>query len=143
MDEIVCYDADGNILNHFTQWDVDQILVIRGADTSSAPQIHFSNSAMENALVIQSSINLGGIFAIVPSVLLQHSLPIIAHLYYSNMPKTKYSVRIPVMPRNKPEDYVYSETIGGIVLNGADIVVSNTKPSNNSIIWFDTSVMAE
>lgn len=143
MDEIVCYDANGYILNHFTQWDVDQMIEIRGADSSSAPQFHFSNSSMKNAIVVQSEVVLGGIRAIVPSLLLQQALPLIVHLYYEEdddkRPGTRYSVRVPVIPRNKPDNYVYSDTNSGIILDGTDIIVSDTKPAKRPIIWFDVS----
>jgi hypothetical protein len=137
---IVCYGSDGSVLSHYTQWDKNQKLIIRGVDMSSTPQFHFSNSFTDSSLIVSPLISSDGVSAIVPDTLLQYAEPIIVHLYYKGVDSesSKYSVRIPVMPKKKPENYTQSSGHDGIILNGANIKISDTAPSINSILWFDT-----
>lgn len=112
MANIVCYDSDGSILRYYTQWDTDQKLVIMGADISSAPVFHFLNAYKNTAYVVQSEIISNSIVVKVPDVLLQYDVPIIVYIYYESG-TTEYSVRIPVMPRVKPSDYIYIDPGSG------------------------------
>ncbi len=112
---ITCYDSNGNILDHLTQWDVGQEIRIEGADLSSVPTFHFFNRKSDRALVVSSVVSEKTITAKIPNVLLQNALPIVACVYYgsgNSQGKTNYTVKIPVVPRPKPNDYEYIENIG-------------------------------
>lgn len=143
MSKITCYDSSGNVLDHYTQWDLNQKLIIRGADESTAPLFHFSNNSIKKTIVTSSVVRSDGIIASVPDVLLRTADPLIIHLRYSNGDEmsTKYSVRIPVLPKREPEDYIYSDGNSGIVLDNAKIIIDNTSPDINSVLWFDTGVI--
>lgn len=124
MANIVCYDSDGSILSHYTQWDVNQKLIIKGADTSSAPDFHFINTLMENAYVVKSNVDNGGLVVNVPDEMLQYDVPIIVHIQYVTG-TTEYSVRIPVMPRRMPEDYVFTSSGPGGIIGGRIQIVND------------------
>lgn len=143
MANIVCYGSDGSVLSHYTQWDKNQKLIIRGVDMSSTPQFHFSNNYIDSSLIVSSTISNDGVSATVPDVLLQYAEPIIVHLYYkdADSERSKYSVRIPVMPKSKPENYTQSNGQDGIIMNGANIKISDTTPNVNFVLWFDTGAM--
>lgn len=143
MSNITCYDVDGNILDHYTQWDSKQKLIVRGADESSAPQFHFSNSFSKKSLVASSTITTSGIVTDVPDILLQSALPITVYMYYSNNDagNSKYSIRIPVLPKKEPENYIYSNGQGGISLDNAKVIIDDRAPKEKSVLWFDTSAV--
>lgn len=112
MNKIVCYDSDGAVIDHFTQWDVGQKITITGATTSSAPDFHFCNPHSAVALVVPSSIVGESIIAEVPDTLLREALPLTVHMYYQVeecSAKTAYTFIIPVYPRQKPAGYAYEE----------------------------------
>ena len=134
MGNIVCYSADGDILQYYTQWDVNQKLIIKGADTSSAPDFHFLNTLMSDTYVVESQISGGEIIVDVPDELLQYEVPIIAHVSYVDG-TTEYTVRIPIMPRKKPVNYIYTETDSGSGSggsSGAQVSIANNLTTNNA-----------
>ena len=143
MMSITCYESDGNILKYYTQWDTNQKLIIKGADTSSAPQFHFSNNIITKSIVAPSALESGGLAAFVPDILLQYPEPIIVHIYYKHgdSGSSKYSVRIPVMPRKEPDGYIYSNGDDGIVLDYTEIIIDDMAPDRNAVLWFDTSTV--
>lgn len=145
MSKITCYDSSGNVLDHYTQWDLNQKLIIRGADDSSAPQFHFSNSSVNNALIVPSFLKNGEITVSVPNILLQQALPLIIHMYYQSdgISTTRHCIRIPVEPRKKPDNYVYTDTAGGIVLDNTNIIIGDENPQIGSVVWFNTSATIE
>ena len=125
MAKIICYDNDGQVLERYTQWDKDQKLLIKGIDTGTPPYFHFSNGSREDALVVRSEFTDDGVVASVPDILLQYALPIIVFVYYfesSSGSSAEFSVRIPVMPRAKPSDYIYVEKDDEVVTQYIDVV---------------------
>lgn len=90
------------------QWDVNQILEIRGLSLPSVPEIHFTNGVMDRAIVRQASMNSAGVITVeVPNSLLQKPYAITAYvcIYDGDTFKTLYGVNIPVKARKKPNDY--------------------------------------
>ena len=131
MSDIVCYESDGSILQYYTQWDVNQTLVIKGADTSSAPNFNFSNALIDDAYVIKSTISDGGLVASVPDEILQYSVSIIVHIQYRTG-ETEYEIRIPVMPRKKPDNYIYTDTETGGA-SGGQVSIANNLTTNDPL----------
>ena len=102
MYDVICKDADGNIITHLTQWDMGQSLVIKDTGLTVAPFFHFYNQNSTEALVVTSTLENDTITVAVPNILLQEGMPIIACLYsYSSNTsgKTLATVKIPVRPR--------------------------------------------
>lgn len=59
MYEVTCLDLDGNTINNFFQWDIDQKIMIKVKGCASdylriEPEVHFSNSKRDDALVVRS-----------------------------------------------------------------------------------------
>ena len=54
------------------QWDLNQVLQIYGLSLPSVPEIHFTNDAMDRAIVKQASMDAAGVITVdVPNSLLQ------------------------------------------------------------------------
>lgn len=90
------------------QWDINQILEVRGLSVPSVPEIHFTNGVMDRANVRQASMDNAGVITVdVPNSLLQKPYTITAYIciYEGDTFKTLYSVNIPVKARKKPNDY--------------------------------------
>ena len=95
---------------YFWQWDTGQKLVV---DNRDCGEVHFDNGTTDNALVVQiKSDQDGNRVAEVPNILLQTAKPLRAYLFQETengaMTSTLYTFQ--VIPRLKPEDYVYTET---------------------------------
>ena len=90
------------------QWDINQVLEIRGLSLPSVPEIHFTNALMDKAIVRQASMNGAGVITVdVPNSLLQKPYAITAYvcIYEGDTFKSLYAVNIPVKARPKPNDY--------------------------------------
>lgn len=111
------------------QWDSNQVLEIRGLSLPSVPEIHFSNNAMEFALVRPVSMDSAGIIrADIPNTLLQKPYMITAHvcMYQGDTFASLYKIEIPVKARTKPNDYTFEDTDGTIYsFNALENMVRN------------------
>lgn len=89
------------------QWDINQVLSIKGLNLSSAPEIHFSNAVMDKAIVRQSTLTNHVVSVDIPNSLLQERYPIVAHvgIYDGGTFKVVEEIKIPVIPRKRPADY--------------------------------------
>ena len=115
MNTVTCYDSTGKLLEELCQWDINVTVQVGGADTTSAPNIHFCQKGRECAYVVPSQIKGDKLEAKIPNILLQSHYPIVAFLYYkkdSGEQRSMYQVLIPIIPRDIPMEYVYTENIG-------------------------------
>lgn len=146
MYEVPCLDLNGNTINKFYQWDIDQKIVIdvKGCDErylKNPPEVHFCNSSRTEALVVRSTVSYSGdeigvqttdaeatmhsgdiITADVPNILLQEPYPLLIYVYLtdaddSSSQKVILYSEIPVRKRAKPSDYLYVENITRITAN--------------------------
>lgn len=141
MYEVTCLDLDGNTINNFFQWDVDQSVVIKlkGCDPNLltiAPEAHFSNASRDEALVVRASVNSSKdtITATIPNILLQEPYPLLIYIYLTDSEdvssqKTILYSEVPVRKRAKPSDYLYVENITRIT---ADNIKAEIEASTES-----------
>ena len=85
---------------HFYQWEINQKLVVGNA----AKFVHYYNGIDENALVVDV---VDG-FADVPNIYLTENWTI--HAFAFDGEKVIGAAAFEVVPRAKPDDYVYSQT---------------------------------
>lgn len=142
MYEVPCLNLNGDTINRFYQWDIDQKIVINleGCDErylQNPPEVHFSNLSRKEALVVRSTVKYSGddvavqddsmatmhagdiIIADIPNILLQEPYPLLVYVYLtdaddSSSQKTILYSEIPVRKRAKPSDYLYVENIARI-----------------------------
>lgn len=86
---------------NFVQWDLNRKIFV---EDESITQVHFANLSNQNALVTEVKNHL----ADVPNVLLQDYGTIL--IYGCDGNYTKYSEAYRVLRREKPDNYVYTET---------------------------------
>ncbi len=98
------------------QWDTNQVLILRGLNLATAPEVHFSNKNMDRAIVRQASMVNHVVTVNIPNSLLQDPLRIYAHIgiYEGNAFTVVETVEIPVIPRTRPCDYQIEDTDGEI-----------------------------
>ena len=122
MSEISIYNSSGALLKNMYQWDTNQTIYFTGMRTDSAPVIHFWDGKRSKALVVSPTVSVSNnrIYVDVPNILLQRPETIIIYAYYEtdgdsdgtyDGGRTEYAMRIPVIPKPKPEDYEYIENI--------------------------------
>ena len=163
MYEVPCLNLNGDTINRFYQWDIDQKIVIdlNGCDErylQNPPEVHFSNSSRKEALVVCSTVKYSGddvvvqddsvatmhagdiIIADVPNILLQEPYPLLVYVYLtdaddSSSQKTILYSEIPVRKRAKPSDYLYVENITRITAEmiKKEIEVSTETARTNAI----------
>lgn len=94
----------------FFQWDTNQKLVIEGAD--GCQEVHFCPEEASNAMVCKITEEGENRIVVVPNVLLQEAGHITAYIFRvdNEGQETKYARSFKVIPRAKPDDYVYTET---------------------------------
>lgn len=98
--------------NPLYQWDLDQVLEIRGLSLPSIPEIHFTNDAMERAIVRHAEMDDAGVITVaIPNSLLQKPVPVIAYvcIYEGDTFETLYKIEIPLKARKQPLDYSFTD----------------------------------
>lgn len=116
MSEIVCYDSKGNVMEKLYQWDTGQSIRISGADTSPTTQVHFCNRLSKSTLVLTPTVSNSNFIVSIPNILLQQPETIVVFLYQYTNPnsyRTTWSFQIPVIPKPKPDDYIYEDNVPG------------------------------
>lgn len=91
------------------QWDINRQLNITGLQLSDVPEIHFSNANMERAIVRPATYIRDIVSVTIPNSLLQFSLPIKVYIgiYEGDSFKIIETITIPVIPKERPMDYVF------------------------------------
>lgn len=99
------------------QWDQNQVLEIRGLGLARVPEVHFTNTLMDRAVVRPASMDAAGVITTqVPNSLLQKASRITVYLcdYEGDAFKTLYKIEIPVRARPMPGDYTFEDDAGEI-----------------------------
>ena len=89
----------------FYQWDLNRKLIV---DDETIDQVHFCNKTDDSSLVCLVYEQDGKNVVNVPNILLQENWRI--NVYGYDKDYTKYSEIFNVVPRTKPDNYVYTET---------------------------------
>lgn len=112
------------------QWDINQALEIQGLSLPTIPEIHFTNDAMDKAIVRQATMDDKGIITVeIPNSLLQKPYKITAYvcIYEDETFKSLYKLEIPVKARKKPMDYTIEDNDNEIYsFNALENLVNNT-----------------
>jgi len=98
---------DSYVTDSLYQWDINQILTVTGLNLTTAPEVHFSNSGMDKAIVRQSTMSNHVVTVAIPNSLLQDPYTINAHIgvYEGATFKVVELVQIPIIPKKRPVDY--------------------------------------
>jgi glycerophosphoryl diester phosphodiesterase len=98
------------------QWDLNQVLTVNGLNLAVAPEVHFSNSKMDKAIVRQAVMENHVVSVGIPNSLLQDPLTIRAHIgiYEDNTFKVIELVEIPVIAKARPTDYQIEDKDGEV-----------------------------
>lgn len=89
----------------FYQWDLDRKLIV---DDDNIKEVHFCNRTQECALPVVTYKEGELTLVNVPNLILQESFRINVYAYDGEY--TKHAARFEVIPRSKPDTYVYTET---------------------------------
>ena len=88
-----------------TQWDVDRKVIVTGADLDGA-EIHFASPGDDHGAYVVTPAADGS--ASVPNILLTMAGTINVYVYPADY--TVFAATLPVAAREKPDDYIYTET---------------------------------
>ena len=90
------------------QWDSNLYLIIPGGKVGD--DIHFGRN--KTAAVVKAELKDGRIVAAVPNIGLQTDgeIDVYRYIYDSKGNRTIWADKLTVLPRERPDDYVYSET---------------------------------
>lgn len=111
MSDITCYDINGSPISKLYQWDHDLTLVVSGIPNDPLPEFHYTNRCMDVAEVTYTYLVNESVAAPIPNALLQTSRAIdvyVHYIYEDGSARTEYMLTIPVTPKQKPDDYVYT-----------------------------------
>lgn len=111
------------------QWDKNQVLEIQGLSLSTIPEIHFTNDAMDRAIVRQATMDDKGIITVeIPNSLLQkpYKITVYVCIYEDETFKSLYKLEIPVKARKKPGDYTLENDEEVYSFNALENLINNT-----------------
>ena len=129
MYKLKCFYEDGTPVTHFTQWDVNQTIVIDGEYTK-APMVHFANKNSEFAICVQPTLKSNGQLSVdVPNVLLIEHYPIIIYIYpmSDDVGRTILSEQFPVVKRPQPNDFTFEENMHVIYITQLEAEIRELK----------------
>ena len=93
----------------FYQWDLNQKLIL--TDIEGALDVHFWQEGQSEALVVEPTTEEGLSLVDVPNILLQNALPLKIYIWRKDIGAwTAHQQIFQVLEREKPADYVYTET---------------------------------
>lgn len=129
------------ITDSLHQWDINQTLEVTGLNLTTAPEVHFSNSNSDRAIVRQATLSRQVIKVGIPNSLLQEPHRIFAHIgvYEGDTFKVVEVAEIPVKPRKRPADYQLTDTdeevysfkrLENMLANKADAQTINARVDN-------------
>lgn len=124
MVRATCYDSQGTLLERLYQWDLNRSIKVEGLTVTEGATVffHFCNEKSSSALVIEADVEENSYTGAIPNVLL--SKPDTIYLYVferfgtASESRTIETIRIPLVPRRRPDDYIYEETPTIRVANG-------------------------
>lgn len=108
-------ETDGKRLT-LTQWDVDRQVLVTGLPTGITAELHFSmrrpdgRPVFTQALVVVCEASGDGYVGEIPNALLQFAGVLEAAVFDGSATRERF--RLPVRPRQKPQDYHYEDNIG-------------------------------
>lgn len=130
MADIVVYDTKGNVLEKMYQWDSNQSIKVSGVDTISTSYFHFCNRLSSQTLVVQPTVADQMFTVSVPNILLQEPETIFVFLHQaagsSGGYRTTYAFQIPVTPKPKPIDYIYTDNAGSVIDGGYTLPIATS-----------------
>lgn len=92
-----------------TQWDLNRKAMISGIPDATGFEVHFESKEDEHgAYVLPLVLKEGEMYAEIPNILLTFAGVIRMFIFDGN--KVVYNWQCPVLGREKPDDYVYTET---------------------------------
>lgn len=92
-------DKEGRL----TQWDKDRKVIVTGLEGGA--EVHFASPGDDHGAYV---VELTGGEATVPNILLTMAGVINVYVYPAD--RTVFAAALPVMAREKPDDYIYTET---------------------------------
>lgn len=106
------YDINGNIVTSVAQWDSDIYIYISDPKITTNHMVDFFNPDGKLSYKMQSTFSGGKLKVKIPNILLQTSYAIIGFITVNldDGNRTMYRVRINVIKRPFPSDYVYVDT---------------------------------
>lgn len=104
-------DSNGNKRNFLWQYDKGQMLIVEDLEYIISPEVHFTTTVLENALIVDGEYSNGVLKVHVPDALLLSANNIIVYLYLEGVQsgETVRELTITVRPRKKPADYIYTD----------------------------------
>lgn len=109
---IVKVEKNSYTVESLYQWDLNQVLEIRGLSMAAVPEVHFTNDAMARAIRRFATMDASGVIrAEVPNALLQTAAKIraLVCIREGEVFKTYHEIRIPVKARPQPADYTITD----------------------------------
>ena len=120
MNELSCYDLNGEPITSFVQWDTGQKIIVDGQFTT-APFVDFSIQSLGFAYRMNSELCSDGKIKVeVPNDLLMYDEAIFMYIYVYKINddtngieegRTKYINRFSVKQKTKPADYIYVNNV--------------------------------
>ena len=99
-------------LKGLTQWDYGRVLEVRLENMPRTFEAHFSYKGFEDSLVVEVAPDSDVAIVPIPNIITTQDKDATCWIYYENETSgaTYKTIILPITPRTKPSDYVYTET---------------------------------
>lgn len=110
--EVICVNVIKVNGSALYQWDTDRSVEVTPWQNYTVDEVHFTNPNSDSALVVMPTVENGEVVAPIPNILLQTpmNIRILAVMHTDNGERTVSERVVGVIARQKPADYVYTET---------------------------------
>lgn len=94
------------------QWDTCRRILIEPDNGYDIHEVHFTTRKMDHAYVVKTYIRDGAVYCSIPNILLQQYYPIFCYEVRENDggEESVSMTKLRINKRNRPMDYVYSES---------------------------------
>ena len=146
MVRATCYDKNGELLANLYQWDHDVTVVVHGLGERVAANLEFPFAKKNSfeASVVHPTVSGEYFASVAPNEMFVCPDTMFLYVYEKNPltleGRTIAEIRIPIIPRQKPENVLYSppDNINGMVdglsVNGTTVqLTSNGEPVGDSV----------
>lgn len=133
MAKYTLYDKNGDMLNRIYQWDADRVVVVSGVTAWDGATVffQFGNRKVDETIIVMPTESEGRYTCDIPNELLAYAENL--NIYISQETATGETlvideVRVPVVPKSMPSNYIYEP-------NTEDIVVANGLITDGEVLY--------
>lgn len=133
MAKYICYDKNNDLLTRIYQWDTDRVIVVSNITPWDGATVffQFGNRKVDETIIVEPTESNGNYTSDIPNELLAYAENLILYISQETAAGETLvidEIRIPIVPKNMPSNYIYQP-------NTEDIVVANGLITDGEVLY--------